>query len=646
MAITGYSMLSIAAFAAAGIASVAMASFAATRIEERSAEDVTAAMQDASLDWVDVSVDGLNVTLSGTAPTEAQRFRATSLARSIVDDGRVIVRLDVAAPDTITPPSFQLEMLRNGDGLSLIGLVPDALGDGGVAERLSAVTEGIDVVDLVDSADYAVPEGWEVALDYGLSAILELPRSKVSVYSDRVEIEAVSESQQQRDALLASLRSAQPDGIEILLDISAPRPVIAPFSLRFVLDEDGARFEDCSAETDAGRARILASAAELGVPEDADCAIGLGMPSPQWPQAVSQALAALGEIGTGTVSFSDADISLIAGPRTEQDLFDRVIGDLEADLPEVFSLRAVLPATPDPNTTAQGPAQFSAELNEEGMIELRGRLPDDRIEAAVLSFAQAEFGHSNVRLATRQVEDLPTEWSVRVLAGLAALGVLNSGSLQVEPEMVRLSGETGSQTALSDASRILAERLGDTASFDLDITYIEELDPASAIPTEAECVARLNGILDETKISFDPGSVEINEEAALVLDAIAEVLPDCRHVEMEIGGHTDSQGRESMNARLSQARADAVLNGLLGRNILIGNLSSRGYGESRPIADNETEEGREANRRIEFRLLAEVIEAAAEAEVAERNETLLAVRPVPRPDRAAEESDAEGADNE
>ena len=157
MAITGYSMLSIAAFAAAGIASVAMASFAATRIEERSAEDVTAAMQDASLDWVDVSVDGLNVTLSGTAPTEAQRFRAPSLARSIVDDGRVIVRLDVAAPDTITPPSFQLEMLRNGDGLSLIGLVPDALGDGGVAERLSAVAEGIDVVDLVDSADYAVP---------------------------------------------------------------------------------------------------------------------------------------------------------------------------------------------------------------------------------------------------------------------------------------------------------------------------------------------------------------------------------------------------------------------------------------------------------------------------------------------------------
>lgn len=646
MANTGYSLLSITAFAAAGIASVALASFAATRIEERSAEDVTAAMQDASLDWVDVSVDGLNVTLQGTAPTEAQRFRATSLARSVVDDDRVIVRLEVAAPDTITPPSFQLEMLRNGDGISLIGLVPEALGEGGVAARLSDITEGIEVVDLVDSADYPVPESWNAALDYGLTAILELPRSKVSVYARRVEIEAVSESQDQRETLLTALRDAQPDGVDIQLDISAPRPVIAPFSLRFVLDDEGARFEDCSSETDAGRARILAAGIALGLPESADCAIGLGMPSPQWPQAVSSTLAALGELGAGTVSFSDADISLIADAEVAQDVFDRVIGDLEADLPEVFSLRAVLPSGAETPDASQGPAQFSAELNDEGMIELRGRLPDDRIEAAVLSFAQAEFGHSNVRLATRQVEDLPTEWSVRVLAGLAALGVLNSGSLQVEPDIVRLSGQTGSQSAVSDISRILSDRLGETAAFDLDVAYIEELDPAAAIPTEDACVARLNGILEETKISFDPGSVEINDEAALVLDEIAAVLPDCRHVEMEIGGHTDSQGRESMNERLSQARADAVLNGLLGRNILISNLSARGYGESQPIADNETEAGREINRRIEFRLLSDVAEAAALAEVEARNEVLLAVRPVPRPERTGDTDGSEETGDE
>jgi OOP family OmpA-OmpF porin len=54
---------------------------------------------------------------------------------------------------------------------------------------------------------------------------------------------------------------------------------------------------------------------------------------------------------------------------------------------------------------------------------------------------------------------------------------------------------------------------------------------------------------------------------------------------------------------LSQARADAVLNALLARRVLTKGLTARGYGESQPIADNESEEGRELNRRIEFKLI-------------------------------------------
>jgi prophage endopeptidase len=107
---------------------------------------------------------------------------------------------------------------------------------------------------------------------------------------------------------------------------------------------------------------------------------------------------------------------------------------------------------------------------------------------------------------------------------------------------------------------------------------------------------------------------------------------------MEIGGHTDSQGREEMNLGLSQSRADAVLNGLLARGVLVSNLTARGYGETRPIADNETEEGRERNRRIEFRLQ-DVVDArdAAEAEAEAEAARLEAygLRPVQRPDDLA-----------
>ena len=87
---------------------------------------------------------------------------------------------------------------------------------------------------------------------------------------------------------------------------------------------------------------------------------------------------------------------------------------------------------------------------------------------------------------------------------------------------------------------------------------------------------------------------------------------------MEIGGHTDSQGRETMNQTLSRSRAEAVLDALLSLDVLTTFLSAKGYGESFPIADNGTTEGRALNRRIEFTLLEDedTLEADTESESA------------------------------
>jgi len=87
------------------------------------------------------------------------------------------------------------------------------------------------------------------------------------------------------------------------------------------------------------------------------------------------------------------------------------------------------------------------------------------------------------------------------------------------------------------------------------------------------------------------------------VQAIAEVFDRCLEAPIKISGHTDSQGREEMNLNLSKARAEAVLTALRGARVKLKSLTAEGYGETQPIADNSTEEGREANRRIEFRLL-------------------------------------------
>jgi OOP family OmpA-OmpF porin len=469
---------------------------------------------------------------------------------------------------------------------------------------------------MLDEGDYPVPTGWRAALGFGIEALSLLENSKISVAADEVTVTAITESTEARSRLEEELRARIPDGLDVSLEISAPRPVITPFTLRVIKDARGLRFDACSAATEEGRARILAAATRAGLQGRASCLIGLGVPSPNWAAAAEVAIEKLGQLDAGNITFSDADVTLIADETVPQEAFDRVAGELKAELPAVFSLRAILPEPPETDASGAPKAapEFIATRDAEGLVELRGRLKDELMQSAVTSFAKAQFGSDSVYTATRHDEDLPDGWPIRVLAGLAAMAELKTGQLKVQPDSIVLSGETGNPNAQDVMARVLSDRLGgDDQNYTLDITYVEQLDPQAALPTPQECVARIQEAIDARKITFSPGSIDIDGESLPTVDKIAVLLDDCSEVKMEIGGHTDSQGREQMNQALSQARADAVLNALIARQVLTGNLTARGYGETQPIADNDTEEGRELNRRIEFKLL-EPADADAESD--------------------------------
>jgi outer membrane protein OmpA-like peptidoglycan-associated protein len=85
-----------------------------------------------------------------------------------------------------------------------------------------------------------------------------------------------------------------------------------------------------------------------------------------------------------------------------------------------------------------------------------------------------------------------------------------------------------------------------------------------------------------------------------LLDGVVAVLNEHPEVKLEIQGHTDSRGDDSHNLKLSQARADAVRRYLTDHGVEASRLTARGYGETRPIESNQTSQGREINRRVEF----------------------------------------------
>ena len=166
-----------------------------------------------------------------------------------------------------------------------------------------------------------------------------------------------------------------------------------------------------------------------------------------------------------------------------------------------------------------------------------------------------------------------------------------------------ISGNTSNAQASTKIASLLATKLGEAEYFDIRITYLKKPEPAAVQPTADECEADIADIVAISKITFEPGSATIDATALGTMDDIADVLRECGDLKLEIQGHTDSQGREEMNLSLSQARAQSVLNELRARRVLTATYTAKGYGEALPIADNTTEEGREANRRIEFKLI-------------------------------------------
>lgn len=104
-------------------------------------------------------------------------------------------------------------------------------------------------------------------------------------------------------------------------------------------------------------------------------------------------------------------------------------------------------------------------------------------------------------------------------------------------------------------------------------------------------------------VNFEFNQSRLTANARTILDGVAEALQAAPTTNVEVGGHTDALGSDDYNQRLSERRACAVARNLVGQGVEAGRLTPAGHGETQPLADNETDEGRELNRRVELKIL-------------------------------------------
>lgn len=156
-------------------------------------------------------------------------------------------------------------------------------------------------------------------------------------------------------------------------------------------------------------------------------------------------------------------------------------------------------------------------------------------------------------------------------------------------------------------------------------------EPGQPVTLEG-CAAGDKIVLRGVNFEFDKSRLTAN--ARTILDGVGDALTTAPTVTVEIGGHTDAKGTDEYNQKLSERRAQSVVQYLVGKGIDSGRMTSVGYGESQPVADNETDEGRELNRRVELKITGGATEVAAPAAAAPAAEA------APAADAAAPAADA------
>jgi len=173
------------------------------------------------------------------------------------------------------------------------------------------------------------------------------------------------------------------------------------------------------------------------------------------------------------------------------------------------------------------------------------------------------------------------------------------GDLGISGRDITINGITDTDNIKATLLQLLKNEFGIRKVFDNLAVKAPEVLRREKIEEVQEV---LNQIIEFDNIEFQSSTAIILPESSEILGKTAEVLKDNTDMNIEIGGHTDSTGNEEYNIELSQRRANSVLIKLVEREVDRERLTAVGYGSSQSIADNSTDEGKQKNRRVEFKI--------------------------------------------
>ena len=412
-----------------------------------------------------------------------------------------------------------------------------------------------------------------------------LDKSRIAVAGRDVTFAADAFSEEGRRSAVASVEAVP--GVRLVNDETRLVPEAKPFV--WSAERDVVRVTlGGSAPLPASKGRLLEAArAALGGVEVADqMNLARGAP-PRFDNAALLLVDQIGKLKDGKVAISDGKVSLSGMAR---DLGGReAIAAALKNLPEGFSVAA--------NDIKAPPYIFQAYKDPVAVtVTLTGYVPDNAVHAAIAAAAGRKFFSEKVVDNLKGSVGAPSGFAAAVVPAMGALSRLSTGTLVVSDREVKISGDALYDTAAAQIRAALLKDFPQGWQVKADIS----VKPASAPVDATVCQQLFSDLLAKGKIRFESGRATIDPDSAGLLDRLIETALRCPTVNIEIAGHTDTDGEDAFNQALSEKRAQAVSDYLVKAGLPADRFTATGYGSTQPVATNDTDEGKAQNRRIEF----------------------------------------------
>jgi OmpA-OmpF porin, OOP family len=610
------------------------------------------ALRNAGLSWAKVRFDGRDGTVSGQAAEDNEPAKALEVARNTWG-----VRTINSQVDLLRKVENYVWSAAHTDGkLVLTGFVPNDTARKAIIASVKSNFPKATLEDKLELARGNPPvEGWLGGIGFGLKQLASLKRGVAELSGMNLTLVGEAASAANFKDVKAALTKNLPKTVTLAAD-RVTAPVVANYVWLAKLAGNQVALAGF-VPSDEMRGQIVAHAKKVfGKTPVADkMELGEGAPA-GFDKAIIVGIDQLATLQEGAAELKASQLTL-SGTAADEAIADATRKAFTSQVPgTIKTAEAIKWAKPTLATITPYVTKLEASASS---VDVTGYVPSEAARTSLISEIKARFAKKTVNDKLQLGAGDPAGHDVCLTAGLGGLARLGTGTLALSDKQLELAGKTEDEAMAialpgevranakgtcetkvvvayddskkrkaaedlanqsqrdaqagadaeakrqADVVAAEAKRIADGDRAAADAKRAAEAEQAKKRDQAAACQSDLRTAASRGLIQFERASDVIDRASRPTLKALGDIAKQCPNVLIEIEGHTDSEGTPERNKSLAERRAQSVVNVLVDAGVSADRIKAVGYGDTKPVAPNDTAENRAKNRRIEFSVVSQ-----------------------------------------